>query len=152
MGAIALFARLRHSTAGSTVVETALIMPVLLTMGLGSMDLSRIMARKNELQKAVNEAADIVLAATPDSDTKKQTLKQIVMTSSGLGSSQVSISTIYRCGAATDFVSGAGSCATGDKLSTYIRVALTDSVTPMWTNFGLGGPIPVNVTRQIQIS
>jgi len=141
-----------RDAAGSTVIETALIVPVLLTMGLGTMDVSRIMARQNELQKATNEVADIALAATPDTDTKKQTLKSIIMTSTGLSSDKVQISTIYRCGTATSFTEGQGNCASGEKQYTFIRVTLTDTVTPMWTNFGVGAAIPIRVVRQIQTS
>lgn len=137
---------------GSTVVETALIVPLLLTMALGSFDISRIMARQNELQKAANEGADIALASTPDNDTKKNTLKSILMTSTGLPSNQVTVSTIYRCGTDTSYVTGQGSCLSGQTVSTFIQVNLTDTVTPMWTNFGVGSAIPINVTRQIQIS
>ena len=145
--------RLKRNCAGSAVIETALVMPPLLLLSIGSFDISRMLARQSELQKAANEAGDIVLAATPDTDAKKATVKSVIMTSSGLSTSQVTLSTAYRCGTDSSFEATSTNCnTTANKLSTYIKLVLSDSYAPMWTKFGVGSGFTYSVTRQVQIS
>jgi len=144
--------RLLGDSRGVTAIETALVLPPMLAMSLGSFDVSRMIARQNELQKAANEASDVALAANPDNDSKRATVKSIIMASTGLTTDKVTVSAVYRCGTATSFVTSPTSCATGSTYSTYVRVVITDTYTPLWTNFGLGGPVSYSVTRQVQTS
>lgn len=135
---------------GSTTIETALILPALLAMSLGTFDVSRMVARQNELQKATNEAGDAVMATNPDTQEKKDTLKSVIMTSTGLTTDKVTVSNVYRCDVQTSFVTLVSACS--GTYSTFVRVVLTDSYTPTWTNFGLGGAVSYSVTRQVQVS
>lgn len=135
---------------GSTTIETALILPALLAMSMGTFDVSRMVARQNELQKAANEAGDVVIAANPDTQSKKDTLKAVIMTSTGLAQDKVTISNVYRCGVDASFVTLVSACA--GSFSTFVRVVLTDTYTPTWTKFGLGGAVNYSVTRQVQVS
>lgn len=144
--------RLRVSEAGVTAIETALIMPPLLVMSISSFDVSKMIARQSELQKAANEASDIALAVIPDNDSKRTVVKNIIMASTGLTTDKVTVSAVYRCGTATTFVTAQTSCTTGTTYSTYVRVVLTDTYTPVWTNFGIGGTLNYSVTRQVQVS
>lgn len=143
-------ANLWRDCSGSTTIETALILPLLMAMAVGSFDVSRMIARQNELQKAANEASDVAIAATPDTDAKKSTLQSVIMTSTGLAQNKVTVSTVYRCGTDTAFVTLASSCTS--LYSTYVRVVLSDTYTPSWTQIGLGGALTFNVTRQVQVS
>lgn len=143
--------RLKDNQAGSTVIETALVLPVLLGLTLGSFDVSRMIARQSELQKAANEAGDIALAKKPTSDAQKATVKSVIMTSTGLTQDKVSVSTVYRCGTGSSFVIDAAACGTGT-FSTYVQVTLTDNIAPFWVQYGLGSSIPLSVKRQAQIS
>lgn len=149
---IAFARQLTRDRAGSTVIETALVLPPLLIMSMGTFEVSRMVARQNELQKAANEARDVVLASIPDTDAKKTTLQQVLMTSTGLTSDHVTVAQVYRCSSGTTFVTATTSCG-GGAWSTYIQVTLTDTYTPAWTSIlKLGSSASYNVVRQVQIS
>lgn len=137
--------------AGSTVIETALVLPPLLIMSMGTFEVSRMVARQNELQKAANEAGDVVLASIPDTDAKRTALQQVLMTSTGLTADHVTVAQVYRCSGGTTFVSVVTACTSG--YSTYIQVTLTDTYTPAWTAIlKLGSSANYNIVRQVQIA
>ena len=68
----------------------------------------------------------------------------------GLAQDKVTVSNVYRCGVDTSFVTLVSACA--GSYSTFVRVVLTDTYTPTWTKFGLGGAVNYSVTRQVQVS
>jgi len=43
-------------------------------------------------------------------------------------------------------------CTDAAQVSTYIKITLTDTYTPQWTSFGVGGPVNYSVVRMVQIS
>ena len=145
-----LIPRLLRDTRGTMLIETAIVAPVLVLMSLGAFQVSTMVARQSELQSAAAEASAIALAATPDTDAKRATLKSIIMTSSGLPSNKVTVAAARRCGTNSTFTNG-NTCGTGQKVSTYVRINLTDTYTPAWTSFGLGSPINYNVTRYVML-
>ncbi len=70
-----LLARLGRDETGSTVIEAAIVLPVLLTLSLGLIDASRVLWVQNSLQDAVDAAARCasVNATTCGTDDKTQT-------------------------------------------------------------------------------
>lgn len=151
MNRLSFLKRLKRDIAGSTVIETALVMPVLLALSLGSFDVSRVVARQSELQKAANEAGDIALTKKATSQSQQATVKSVIMTSTGLTTDKVTVGTVFRCGTNADYVVDAGSCGSGVPVSTFVQVTLTDTISPFWTQFGLGSSIPLTVRRQTQV-
>ena len=55
----------------------------------------------------------------------------------------------YRCNPNTTLVTSAGSCATSDSVTTYLKINVTDTYTPEWTKFGIGRPLNYNITRRV---
>ncbi len=145
-----LFTALLRDTHGTMLIETAIVAPVLVLMSLGAFQVSGMVARQSELQSAAAEASAIALASAPDTAAKRSTIKQVIMASTGLSQYHVVVAPIYRCGTSTTFQS-ANTCGTSAKLSTYVRINLTDTYTPMWTKFGVGRPMNYNVTRYVMI-
>jgi Flp pilus assembly protein TadG len=143
--------RLRHDQHGSMVVETAIVVPVLAMLSLGAFDASRMIARQTELQQAVAEAAQIALASVPDTQTERDTIKSIIRTSTGLAATNVSVTARYRCGTATT-LNTTNTCGASSAVSTYLRIAVTDTYTPVWNDFGVGSAMHYNVTRMVVIS
>jgi Flp pilus assembly protein TadG len=136
---------------GSMAIETAIVAPVLAMLSVGGFEVSAIVARQTELQSASSEAESIALAAAPDDAAKRATLKNVIMASTGLSTSQVAVTNTYRCGAATILVASASSCTSGQVVSTYVQIQLTDSYTPTWASWGLGGTMNYNITRRVMI-
>lgn len=142
---------MQRDTRGSMVIETAIVVPVLVMLSLATFDVSRMFSRQNEIQQAVAEAAQIALAAKPDNSTKRNTIKSIIRTSTGLGAHQVTITNEYRCGAATT-ISATNNCGTTDVVTTYLKIVVTDTYTPVWSDFGIGSGFDYNVTRKVIVA
>lgn len=145
-----LFSALTGDRKGAVSLETALIAPVLLSMSVGSYEASRIVARQAELQSATAEASSVALASEPTSPTRRATLKAILQTSTGLDQDHVMVDAAYRCGSTTLYATDATGCGT-NLISSYVKISLTDSYSPVWTQFGIGGAVPFNVTRYVMI-
>ena len=150
-----LLSQLRDQTRGSVVIETAIVAPVLLLLSLGTFDAGRMVARQNELQSAAAEAEAIVQASVPTDSAARSELRTALLASANPNSSHpsttVTVAEIYRCSTGADFVT-ANSCTDAAQMSTFIRITLTDTYTPEWTSFGIGGPVTYNVVRTVQIA
>lgn len=144
-----LLARLARDTRGTMAIETAFIVPVLALMSIGGFEVSGMVSRQSELQSAVAEAAQIAIASTPDEQSERNTIKDILMASAGLPTSKVTISNEYRCNSSTTLVTSAASCATSDSVTTYLKIYVTDEYTPEWTKFGIGRPLTYRITRRV---
>jgi Flp pilus assembly protein TadG len=145
------FQRLRRDASGTMIVETAIIAPVLVLMSLGAYQVSGMVARQSELQSAAAEASAIALAAKPDTDAKLATVKQVVMASTGLTTDKVTIEARVRCGTSANYQTSIDSCGTS-RPSRYVKIYLSDTYRPAWTEFGVGSPLSYNVTRYVMIS
>lgn len=137
---------------GAVVIEVAVLAPVLILLGLGTVEVSTLVSRQSELQSALAEAAAIALASKPDTDAKIATIKAIIATSAGVDASKVTISTTYRCGTTATYVSLPGYCAVTGEISKYLKVKVHDTYTPNWTKFGISKAVNLSLERTIQIS
>ena len=152
--------RLRRAERGAMAVETAIVAPVLVMLSLGGVEAGSIVARQSELQSAAAEALNIVQAVPPTTAAARTTVEDILEVStdidvaSDVAGEDVAVVEIYRCGTEEDFLDDADDCAGGgpNRLSTYVRITITDTYTPTWTEFGIGSPITYNVVRTVQIS
>lgn len=151
MGMRQLLGRLHRESDGAMVIETALVAPVLVLLSLGAFQISGVIARQTELQSAASEAAAIALASPPDSATKRATLEQVIEASTGLATNKVTLSEAFRCEATDTYVSSSSACIGSQYVGVYLKIDLTDTYTPTWTQFGLGSPINFNVTRYVLV-
>lgn len=149
---LAAITALIHDQRGTTVIETAIVAPVLVLMALGSYDISHMVARQHELQSGASDVEGIVLAVASGTSTNVQTIKSVLTSSLELTNEQVTVVKVYRCGAATTLVTVSTSCTSGSVVSTYVRVTFIDSYSPTWTEFGVGHALAYRVVRTVQIS
>lgn len=133
-------------------IETAIVAPILATMALGTYEVGTMVSRQHELQTAASEGESIALAAAAGATTNVATVKDILKTSMGLTDNQVSVTRFYRCNANTTTTTDADSCGEDDVVSSYIKLDLTDTYTPVWTDFGIGSPVTLDVERTVQLS
>lgn len=133
-------------------VETAIVVPVLALMGLGTFDVSRLVSKQQDLQSAANEATQIILAAANGSGINSDDLHDILVSSLDLQDDQLTISQLFRCDDAATTTTDATSCNTSKPIYEYVKLEITDSYTPVWTNFGVGQTIDYDVQRTVQIS
>ena len=140
------------NTCGSVVIETAIVAPVLVLLSLGTFDVSRMVARQHELQTGATDLEGIVLAVVKGPGTNTTTIRSALSTSLNLPLSNVTVVKVYRCGSSTSMVSAISACSDPADVSTYVQVTLSDRYTPVWTQFGVGGPLNYNLVRTVQIS
>lgn len=146
-----LASSLRKDVEGSTVIETAIVAPVLIAMALGTFDVSQMIARQHHLQSGAGDTESIVLAVASGSATDAATVKSALANSLGLAQDKISVEKVYRCNFQTS-LSTSNSCSDGQKVSTYVRVTFTDSYTPLWTKFRVGRAMTYTVKRTVQVS
>lgn len=153
------FRALREDKRGSMVIETAMLAPVLAILALGIYETSMIVARQHELQSAAAEVEMIAIATNQGAVTSTGELKAILRDSLELADNEVAVDRRYRCGTERILRSSSGPCGKGtedkgddDYVSTYIRIQITDTYTPVWTGFGVGQDIAFSVDRTVQIS
>jgi hypothetical protein len=147
-----LCARLMQDTCGSMAVETALVAPVLAVMAIGGFEASTIVARQAELQSAAAEAAVLAMAATPDTDAKLTTVKEVLAASTDIPEDDINVFRIYRCGTEEDYVLLQTSCGTDDEISTYMFIYMEDEYTPSWSDYGVGETVTFRVRHTVQLS
>lgn len=141
-------AALLRRTDGTVAIETAIVAPVLILLSLGAFQVSTVVARQTELQNAMDQAQSIALASDPDTAAKRQTIQSIIMVSTGLPASQVTVTEAYRCEGATIYVT-TDTCATGTRVASYVRIQITDTYSPIWTNYGIGESLNFNQSRYV---
>jgi len=144
-----------RDTRGSMAIETAIVAPVLAIMAFGAFDASRMLSRQQQLQSAANEATEIILAASTGTGVSSTDLEAILEGSLGLSANQLTIAPRYRCDDRDVLVAtkpSASDCGTTNPIYTYVQLRLTETYTPVWTQFGLGSPINYNVLRTVQVS
>lgn len=143
--------RLGRDSAGTMIIETAIIAPVLILLSLGAYQVSSLVARQGELQSAMGIAEGVALASQPNTDEKRTTLKNIIAASTGLSAANIQVAGAYRCNSGQTVYNAESSCTAGDKVSRYVRIQLTDSFVPAWREFGMGKDITLNLDRYILI-
>jgi len=150
MNTLARIARIHRDESGSMAIETAFVAPVLLILALGGFEVSSMVARQTELQSAAAEAAAVVRAVAPETAAERTTVRDILVTSTGLTNEQITVTEVYRCGTSTAYVTTANTCGGGVEYK-FIRVDLTDTYAPTWTQWGVGSGFTYNVSRTVQI-
>lgn len=145
-----ILSELRDDVCGTMVIETAIVTPVLVLLSLGSYQVSMMVARQSELDSAAAEGAAIALASPPDTTAKMTTLHDVLVASTGIPTGDVQVTSAYRCNAATAYVTAA--CSSGQVSANYVKIYLTTTYTPTWTEYGIGSAITYRVTRYVQYS
>jgi len=149
------FLRLLTCERGAVAIETAIVAPMLVLMALGGFDTSQLIARQTELDSAAAEAASIVRAKAPSTTADLNTIRDIVKTSIDPNNTDphdvVTVTQIYRCGTAASYTT-TNNCASGVKVSTYVKLQITDVYSPQWTKFGIGSNVNYAVNRVVQVS
>ncbi len=143
-------AQLKCNENGSMAIETAFVAPILLVLALGGFEVSSMVARQTELQSAAAEAAAVVRATIPETAEQRTTVRDILATSTGISSENITVEEVYRCGTAAAYTTNAESCGSGVEYK-FIKVDINDTYTPVWTKFGVTSGFDFNVSRTVQI-
>lgn len=147
-----LLRRLLRDSRGAVVIETAVVAPALALMGIGAFQVSQIVARQHEMQTGAADAAAMALAGWSDDDAQVAALKGVIQRTIDLDADQVTIARKYRCGITDDYVDDKATCLEGEVVASYLQIDLSDTYTPLWTEFGVGEAVDFKVERTVLIS
>lgn len=142
--------RILRDRRGTVVIETAIIAPVLILLAIGAFEASRMVSRQFELQYSIDEASQIALAAAPANATEQAVVEDVIEASTGLADANVALVPKYRCGTTATMVDDPASCGSNPYAS-FIRITLSDTYTPIWTQIAFGSPVTYSVVRTVQI-
>ena len=158
-----LFNRFAGDDRGSMLIETAFVVPILVGMTLGGVEVGSMFARQTELQTIASNAMEIVLTSTPKTEQEgAETIAQVkayMAEQSGLAVAQgitpeigeVAVYRRYRCGNNSQRQAENGCANASQTLSAFVVIHLRDTYSPVWTNYGIGSEFTYNVKRTVQI-
>jgi Flp pilus assembly protein TadG len=144
-----LVSRLRAEKDGAVLIETAFVAPVLILMSLGAFQVSTLVARNSELVGAVAEAQSMILATDLDSQQQRDQLKDLLADSTRLPADNITVEQAFRCNQDMSYANTFAACESGDRVSTFIKIEVSDTYTPVWTKLGIADPIEFRVDRYI---
>lgn len=134
---------------GSMAIETAIVAPVLILMALGTFEAGTIVSRQHELQSGAAEGEIIAMAAAQGAATNADQIRAIIADSLDLSVDKVTVTRMYRCDISSNRVSTKDSCPQNSVITSYVRIEIKDTYTPVWTQFGVGGPVDLQVNRMV---
>lgn len=142
---------LRRNIEGAMVIESAFVLPILILLSLGGFEVSRMVAQSTEAQTALAEATAVTLATTPDTQDEIDTIEDIVEKSTGLAEDSVDFTKMFRCGTDEVLVEDETACSTDTIVAEFLEISVTQVYDPIWTSFGISGPVKTTKTQLVQI-
>ncbi len=121
---------------GTSFIELSILLPFLMLILLGSIDMSRLISTRMDLEQAAQRTTDLALSARPNS-ANGQYLVNEAAAASGLPADHVQVEIFLACDGTRvgDFNAG---CAAGEQRARYVSVQIQDEVAPMfdWSTLG----------------
>jgi Flp pilus assembly protein TadG len=124
------FARLARDDRGASIIELALVAPVLASLLIGMVDLSRAYSYKLKLEQAAQRAIEKVQAYQTSTSTYG-TLQSEAAAAAGVPTSNVTIDYWLECDG-TRAASYESVCAGGQTYGRWISVTVQGTFTPMF--------------------
>ena len=116
---------------GNAFVEMALVAPILATLLIGIVDISRAASTKLQLEQAAQRAIELV-QRTNYATTMNSTLQSEATAAAGTGSS-ASVTSWLECNNdGTQLNYDTGTCSSGQVYARYVRVTVQKSFTPLF--------------------
>jgi len=118
---------------GNSFVEMALIAPVLATLLVGTIDISRGVSAKVQAEQAAQRAIELAQSTTY-STSMNSTLQSEAETAAGSGSA-ATVSAWGECDHSTTQIDyNTGTCNANQTISRYVSVTVQSSFTPLFTS------------------
>jgi Flp pilus assembly protein TadG len=124
------FARLAKDDRGASIIELALVAPVLASLLIGMVDLSRAYSHKLQLEQAAQRAIEKVQQYQTTSSTYG-TLQAEAAAAAGVPTTDVTIDYWLECNG-TRQSNYNSSCTSGQVYARWVTVDITGTFTPMF--------------------
>ena len=128
------FASIWRDERGNSFLEMALAAPLIASLFVGMVDVSRAVSAKVELEQAAQRAVEKVQAQSVFKSNQAATVKSDAEAAGGTGST-ATVTYWLECnhdGVKLDF--DTGSCSTGQSYARYVNVAIQKAFTPLYGN------------------
>jgi Flp pilus assembly protein TadG len=136
--------KLARDERGTSIIEMALVAPVLATMFVGMVDLSNAYSMKLELEQAAQRSIEKVMQYRTQYSTY-DTLQTEAATAAGVATSAVTVTYWHECDGAKQ-ASYNTVCATGATETRYIEVSINKDFTPSFGTRFLPGAVDGKLT------
>lgn len=143
MSILSLARRLRRDNCGLGAMELALVMPVFFMLGLGTIDASRMVAAKIDLEQAAQRTTDFALARRPNSSSGTY-LKTEAASAAGVNASDVTVDIYLECDGSRQGAF-AGTCASGQLQARYVDIKITRQLQTQFDWAALGETLGLEV-------
>jgi Flp pilus assembly protein TadG len=127
---IALIRSLARDERGASIIEMAMVMPVLATLLVGMVDISRAYSAKLQLEQAAQRSIEKVQQYRTTSSTYS-TLQTEAATAAGVPTTDVTVDFWLECNG-TRQASYTTVCPSTDNRVRYITVSITKKFSPMF--------------------
>jgi Flp pilus assembly protein TadG len=140
---------------GNAFVEMALVMPVLATLLLGTVDISRAYSARVDLEQAAQRAIEKEQIVDYDHNTDPATIKAEAETAAGTGST-ATVTDWLQCGTSTTKLDFTSSCADGVATARYLQVSIAKNFTPLFANSifasrNTDGTVPLRAVAGVRV-
>lgn len=137
-------------TRGASVIELALVIPLLSIMFMGMVDASRIIARGHQLEQATQRAIEKATSYGQNGSDFSDIDDEAAI-AAGVTTDDVTVDYWLECEGVrqTDFY---GVCGSGKEISRHILVAVEDGYTPIFPYGPLGGVIGMDPDGSIPLT
>jgi Flp pilus assembly protein TadG len=151
----ARFVSMLRDERGNSFLEMALAAPLIASLFVGMVDVSRAVSAKIDLEQAAQRAVERVQAQATFKTTQASTIDSDAEAAAGTGSS-ATVTFWLECnhdGVHLDF--DTGSCSAGQSYARYVEVSIQKSFTPMYGSLFPGastnGDVQVNGQATVRV-
>ena len=123
--------RLLAETSGTSVIETAMVVPMLGVLVAGLSDAAMGFSEKIKVQQAAARTIEMATAAGLNG-AAFQTLQAEAAAAAGVPTSQVTLDKWLECGGTRQSAFD-GTCATGTAAARFVSITISDSYVPMFS-------------------
>jgi Flp pilus assembly protein TadG len=118
---------------GNSFVEMALIAPVLATLLVGTVDISRAVSMKVQMEQSAQRAIELAqVSSYSTASAMKTAIQNEATTAAGTGSSATAAAWAECNHSSTQVDYDTGTCSTGQNYARYVSVTVQNSFTPMF--------------------
>lgn len=140
--------RLDRDERGSSIIEVGFLLPILLLLSLGAMDMSLAFAAKLDLEQAAQRTSDLALGKIPKNSLDTVYLKNEAVAAAQVQSTDVTINLFLECDSVKQSTFSA-ECPTGKPTARFVEVVIRRQYVPLFKWSGLIGtnifPDPVTI-------
>jgi Flp pilus assembly protein TadG len=145
--------RLRRHQRGTSVIELALLSPILIAILAGSVDCARLISTKLRFQQAAERTAELATAGNIAS-AAFTSLQAEAASAANVPATNVTVDYWLECDGTRQSAFD-GTCSAGQQVGRYASIAITGSYTPSFSwvlrAVGTSGAMPVSGKASVRV-